>query len=135
MSWPLSKVFPIPSRSAGVFLVETLVGFIDDRVWALNSSLIGDAYLNFGLLGTIIVMMLYGAALKFLYLKFRRGALHIVIYVLATLYAMNMIWVSIEVWPQALTVLSYAFALIWLGKTVFNVRGTRVPARSVVTAS
>jgi hypothetical protein len=110
--------------------VDTLVGFIEDRVWALNSSLIGDAYLNFGLTGVVIVMALYGALLKILYLRFRQGVLHVVIYVLAMLYGLNMLWVSIEVWPQALTVLSFALALIWAGKTVFDPRGVKAPGES-----
>lgn len=126
LSWPVSKIIPLPSRSAGVYLVETLVGFIDGRKWALNSSLIGDAYLNFGLSGVVVIMVLYGALLKHLYLKFRQGGIHVVIYVLATLYGVNMLWVSIEVWPQALTVLTFAFALIWLGKQPFHLHGTKV---------
>jgi oligosaccharide repeat unit polymerase len=130
LTWPLSKILPLPSRNAGVFLVDTLVGFIEDRVWALNSSLIGDAYLNFGLTGVVIVMALYGALLKILYLRFRQGVLHVVIYVLAMLYGLNMLWVSIEVWPQALTVLSFALALIWAGKTVFDPRGVKAPGES-----
>ena len=125
LSWPLSKFIALPSRSSGVYLVETLVGFVDDRKWALNSSLIGDAYLNFGLPGIVAVMVLYGALLKQLYLTFLRGGIHIVIYVLATLYGVNMLWVSIEVWPQALTVLCFAFAVNWLGRTVFQPRGTK----------
>ena len=135
LSWPLSKFLPLPSRSAGVYLVETLVGFVDDRKWALNSSLIGDAYLNFGLLGVVVVMVLFGALLKLLYLKFRRGNLHIVIYVLAVLYGVNMMWVSVEVWPQALTVLSFAFFLIWLGETLFNLSITHARVRRRPAAS
>ena len=134
LSWPLSKFLPLPSRSAGVYLVETLVGFVDGRKWALNSSLIGDAYLNFGLPGVVVVMVLFGALLKLLYLKFRRGSIHIVTYVFATLYGVNMIWVSIEVWPQALTVLFCSSVLIWLGETLFNLRHTRVRVGRNATA-
>jgi membrane protein implicated in regulation of membrane protease activity len=75
-------------------------------------------------------MALYGALLKILYLRFRQGVLHVVIYVLAMLYGLNMLWVSIEVWPQALTVLSFALALIWAGKTVFDPRGVKAPGES-----
>ena len=77
LSWPLSKVYPFPGRSAGVFIVEELIGFGKDQErWGFNASLIGDAYLNFGFSGVVMVMLLFGALLKILYLKFRQGNLH-----------------------------------------------------------
>jgi hypothetical protein len=123
LSWPLSKVISLPARSAGVFIVEELLGFGKNQErWGFNASLIGDAYLNFGLSAVVIVMLLFGALLKILYLKFRQGNLHCAIYTLALLSAVQAFWVSIDVWPQALTILSFAFVLILLGKTVFNLR-------------
>jgi hypothetical protein len=122
LSWPLSAFLPIPGRSAGIFIIETLVGFADDRKWGVNATLIGDAYLNFGLLGVPLVMGIYGALLKTIYLKFRQGLLHSAIYALVTVYGMQMLWGSIEVWPQALTILCFAFAVIALGNSVFTLR-------------
>ena len=72
-----------------------------------------------------MVMLLFGALLKLLYLKFRQGNLHGAIYTLAVLSAVQVFWVSIEVWPQALTVIVFAVLLIFLGKTVFRVRSAR----------
>ena len=107
-TWPLNKFFIIPGRSAGIFIIDTLVGFPDGRSWGLNASLIGDAYLNFGLGGVVIVMLLFGALLKVLYLKFRQGSVHGAIYSLALLSSLQAFWLSIEVWPQALTTLAFA---------------------------
>jgi oligosaccharide repeat unit polymerase len=122
LSWPLSAFLPISGRSAGIYIVETLVGFTDDRRWGVNATLIGDAYLNFGLWGVTIVMGIYGALLKLIYLKFRQGVLHSTIYALAIVYGMQMLWGSIEVWSQTLTILCFAFAVIVVGNTVLNLR-------------
>jgi oligosaccharide repeat unit polymerase len=123
LSWPLSTVLPIPGRSAGVFIVDTLAGFTDERKWGVAATLIGDAYLNFGISGVLIVMGVYGALLKIVYVKFRQGVMHSVVYALAILYGLQMFWGSIEVWPQALTVLCFASLVTVLGNTVFNLRG------------
>ena len=127
LSWPLNKFIFIPGRSAGVYIVETLVGFASgESKWAVNASLIGDAYLNFGLWGTAVVMTLYGAVVKTLYLQFRQGRLHAAAYVLALIYSLQMMWASFEVWPQALTVLAFVSGLIFLGETLLRVRSRGV---------
>jgi oligosaccharide repeat unit polymerase len=126
LSWPLSQVVSLPGRSAGVFIVEELVGFGKNQErWGFNASLIGDAYLNFGFSGVVMVMLLFGALLKLLYLKFRQGKLHCAIYTLAVLSAVQAFWVSIEVWSQALTVIGFAVSLIVLGSTIFRVKSAR----------
>jgi oligosaccharide repeat unit polymerase len=123
LSWPLNSVLPIPGRSAGVFIIEELVGFGKNQErWGVNASLIGDAYLNFGLAGVAVVTLLLGILLKLLYLKFRDGSVHGAIYTVALLSAVQAFWVSIEVWPQALTTVSFTVFLIWLGNTVLRVR-------------
>jgi len=126
LTWPLSKVVSLPGRSAGVFIVEELVGFGDDQPrWGFNASLIGDAYLNFGFGGVVVVTLLFGALIKLLYVKFRHGDLHCAIYTLAVLSAVQAFWVSIEVWPQALTVIGFAVSLFFLGSTIFQVKPGR----------
>jgi hypothetical protein len=67
-------------------------------------------------------MGLYGGLLKMVYLKFREGVMHSLIYALATLYRMCVLSSSIEVWSQTLMVSSFAFVLILLGKTFFNLQ-------------
>lgn len=123
LSWPLSKVVSLPARSAGVFIVEELIGFSrHQRRWGFNASLIGDTYLNFGFGGVVMVMLVFGALLKLLYLNFRQGNLDCAIYTFAVLSAIQAFWVSIEVWPQALTVLTFAIVLVFAGNTIFRIR-------------
>ena len=123
LTWPLDKFLPIPGRSAGVYIIETLVGFSgDEQKWGVNASLIGDAYLNFGLTGVAIVMSLFGVLLKVLYVQFRQGRLHAAIYVIALISAVQAFVVSIEVWPQAMITLVFASGVIGLGNTVFRLR-------------
>ena len=113
----------IPGRSAGVYIVEALAGFSDDEHrWGVNASLIGDAYLNFGLGGVAIVMAVFGTVLKLLYLKFRQGILHPAIYALALISSLQAFVVSIEVWPQAVITLGFALAVIYSGSTIFRLR-------------
>ena len=126
-TWPLNKLVYIPGRSAGVFIVETLVGFMtEEGKWAVNASLIGDAYLNFGLWGVPIVMALYGAVAKALYVKFRQGRVQAAVYVLALICGLQMSWVSIEVWPQTLILLVFTRGLIFAGETVFQAKRRRI---------
>jgi oligosaccharide repeat unit polymerase len=122
LTWPLSKFMPIPGRSAGVYIVEILGGADKDRKWGVAASLVGDAYLNFGLLGVVAIMVLYGAFLKILYLKFRQGVMHSAIYSLAIVMALKIFMGSIEKWSQALTTVSFAVVLILLGKTFFTIQ-------------
>jgi len=122
-TWPLGKFMAIPGRSAGVYIVEALAGFSDDEHrWGVNASLIGDAYLNFGLGGVAIVMAVFGTVLKLLYLKFRQGILHPAIYALALISSLQAFVVSIEVWPQAVITLGFALAVIYSGSTIFRLR-------------
>ena len=78
-------------------------------------------------------MDVYGAALKMIYLKFRQRVLHSTVYALAVLAGMQMLWGSIEVWPQTLSMLLFAFAITLAGKTVFNLRKTTLARDSLKT--
>ena len=102
------------------------MGFGSDQPrWGFNASLIGDAYLNFGFSAVVLIMLLFGALIKILYVKFRHGDLHCAIYTLAVLSAVQAFWVSIDVWPQALTVIGFAVSLMFLESTIFRVRPGR----------
>lgn len=122
-SWPLSEFLPIPGRSAGVFIIETLVGFTGDRRWGLHTLFIGETYLNFGLAGVAIIMMLFGLLLKALYVKFREGQMQGTIYVLVVLHLVQFFLISIDIfWQQGVTVVIFALGMIYFGKTVFRLR-------------
>jgi len=124
LSWPLSEVLPIPGRSAGIFIIETLVGFSQERRWGLHASLIGDAYLNFGLFGIMLIMPLFGMLSKLLYAKFRRGRLNPAIYVFAAVYGVNLFLKSIETWPHTLAGLVFMWVIIRLADFLnFSQRG------------
>jgi hypothetical protein len=116
LSWPLPKFLPIPGRSAGVFIIDTLIGSTEERKWGLHASLIGDAYLNFGLAGIGIVMVLYGMMLKLLYVKFCVGILHSGLYVLTAMYAVHLFLKSIEAWPHMLTIIIFAVFILFAAK-------------------
>jgi hypothetical protein len=112
LSWPISEVLPIPGRSAGIFIIESLVGFSKDNRWGLHASLIGDTYLNFGLFGIMLIMPLFGMLCKLLYAKFRSGQLNAAIYVFASVYGVNLFLKSIDAWPYTLAGLVFIWAII-----------------------
>ena len=115
LSWPLPKLMPIPGRSAGVFIIETLEGFHSERKWGLHASLIGDAYLNFGLVGILLIMPLFGMLAKLLYVKLRTGTLNAALYAFAAVYGVNLFLKSIESWPHMLTGLVFMLGIIRFG--------------------
>jgi oligosaccharide repeat unit polymerase len=120
LTWPLNQFLPIPGKSAGIFIVETLVGFSEGEKWGVNPSLIGDAYLNFGLTTVALLMLLFGALLKIVYVKFRNGTLHIAIYGIALFSALQICFLSIDKWPQALITLVFTYFLILIGNTILQ---------------
>ncbi|MGH7794183.1 MAG: oligosaccharide repeat unit polymerase [Candidatus Binatia bacterium] len=121
LTFPLSKLLPIPGRSAGVYIVETLVGFHSEDRWGLHASLIGDAYLNFGVIGIMLIMPLFGMLMKLLYAKFRKGTLNAALYAFATVYGLNLFLKSIEAWPHMLVGLVFIVVITRLS-VLFNFR-------------
>ena len=112
LTFPLSKLLPIPGRSEGIYIIETLVGFHTEDKWGLHAALIGDAYLNFGLIGILLVMPLFGVLIKLLYVKFRAGTLNSSVYSFAAIYAVYIFLKSIEAWPHMLTGLVFMMVIV-----------------------
>ena len=113
--WPLSKLLELPGRSAGVFITQMLVGF-DDHKWGFHATLIGDAYLNFGLIGVMIVTAVFAMILKIIYLGFRERFISNAWYALAVIYSLRIFFESIEKYGEALTILVFVFAITKMGQ-------------------
>jgi oligosaccharide repeat unit polymerase len=119
--WPLAKFLPIPEgRSAGKFMADALTDF-SDVTWGFHATLIGDAYLNFGLFGVFLCTALFGVIGKVVYTEFRRGTIDPVYYVLGLVYATRIFFESIEKLPELMIVLVFAFLVVRLGQTVLTV--------------
>jgi oligosaccharide repeat unit polymerase len=125
LSWPLSMFLPIPGRSPGIFIVETLMGFANEHRWGLHASLIGDTYLNFGMWGILLIMPLFGILSKLLYAKFRAGTLSAAFYAFVAVYGVNLFLKSIDAWQNILTGLVFMLVLVRLAD-VFYSSATRV---------
>lgn len=115
--WPLSEVFNLPVKSAGVFIAQKLIGF-GTRKWGFHATLIGDSYLNFGLIGLLITTTVFGMILKTLYREFRIGSINNTLYALALVYSMRIFFESIEKYGETITVLSFAFLVMKLGQVL-----------------
>jgi hypothetical protein len=99
-----------------MFIIETLEGFHSERKWGLHASLIGDAYLNFGLVGILLIMPLFGLLARLLYVKLRGGTLNAAPYAFVVIYGVNLFLKSIESWPHLLTGLVFMLAILRFGK-------------------
>ena len=122
--WQLSKFLDLPGKGAGTFIVQTLLGE-SERSWGFHATLIGDAYLNYGFMGVLLVSASFGMVLKLIYSGFRRGHIDASYYSLAAIYCMRIFYESVEKFGEMLVVLTFAFAIIRLGETVFNIRRTK----------
>ena len=123
--WPLSKLLELPGRSAGVFITQMLVG-LDDHKWGFNATLIGDAYLNFGLIGVIIVTAVFAMILKIIYLGFRERFISNAFYALAVMYSVRVFFESIEKYGEAIVILAFVFATIKIGQVFSRTAFVRV---------
>ncbi|HET8580414.1 MAG TPA: O-antigen polymerase [Nitrospiraceae bacterium] len=113
--WPLSQILELSGRSSGIVVVERLVGLGRQR-WGLGISLMGDAYVNFGVPGIPIVMGLFGLLVKMLYVGFRRGSIHSAVYVLAAIHSAGMLINGIDLWIYALIILASTLFVISMGR-------------------
>jgi len=118
--WPLTKFVELSGKSAGVFIVQTLVG-MGERKWSLHATLIGDAYLNFGILGVFVVTAVFGLLLSNAYKAFRQGAIGAPYYSLALFYSLRIFFESVEKWGEGLVMIVFAFLLIKVGPRLLNI--------------
>jgi oligosaccharide repeat unit polymerase len=114
--WPITEVLHLPGKSSGRFIFQELVS--RDRKTGFNPSLIGDAYLNFGLTGVFVVTIVIGLMLKILYIEFRRGSIVNVLYVILVVYIMWIFFTSIQKYSEALVVLCFSLLIIKSGQAI-----------------
>lgn len=112
--WPLSKFLGL-GQSAGVYMAQTLVG-IQDHQWGFHATLIGDAYLNFGLIGVIVATIVFGIVLRILYGQIRVTITNTAVYAFAMVYSLRMFFESIEEFPETLFVLGFVVFAARLGR-------------------
>lgn len=126
MLWPWSNLLNLGGKSAGIYIVETLVGFAEEEGssgqrtrWGVHALLIGDAYLNFGLLGVILLTIAFGMILKAVYVRFREGIVPDVLFVLFVIYSIVYIFYgSIEKFGETLIIFAFAIFVIKLGEAL-----------------
>lgn len=112
---PMNKILLLPEKSSGVYMVQVLAG-MGDRRWGLHATLIGDAYVNFGVPGVAAVMAFFGFLVRIAYTSFRHGYLHCALYAIMLVYALRIVFESIEKWGEFCIVLAVAAGLLALGK-------------------
>lgn len=113
--WPLTEFLGFAGQSAGVLMATTLLG-VRDRPWGFHATLIGDAYLNFGLWGVLTATVIFGMALRILYAQVRPSVSNTAIYALAAIYSLRILYISIEEFPHALATMCFAVFAVQLGR-------------------
>jgi hypothetical protein len=120
ISWPLPDLFDLPQSSAGAFIVEDTMGFFDSHEWGFHASLMGDAYLNFGVPGMVLIVMGFGVLVKLLYVRFRTGNLRAPVYVLAATYSLRIFLESVEKWGELIPVIVYLYAALYAARLIYG---------------
>jgi oligosaccharide repeat unit polymerase len=116
--WPLSKLLPIPSRSTGIYLVQSTRKY--KTTWGLLPSLAGDAYVNFGVAGILVVSFLFGFLIKLLY--GHRRKIPDVLYAVLLVYVVRVYTESLDKWGELLVVAVYTILLLHLPRVEELVR-------------
>ena len=106
--WPLSEALPV-GKSTGVYIVQSRIG---TDVFGVGPSILGDAYVNFGFIGFLVVPTLFGIVLRQLYEQFRKHKLRPAIYAIIAVYAVRITFESINKWSELVTVTGFAVAAI-----------------------
>lgn len=109
--WPFNELLDLPGRSSGVFIVENTAGLVGRR-WGFHPTLIGDAFLNWGLPGALAVPTAAGWLAHQMYARFRRGRVSPILYALALVYGMRLFFESIDKWGEMVVVLGTGLLLI-----------------------
>lgn len=110
--WPASNLLGMEGRSAAIYLVERTAGFAGDATYGFLPSMVGDAFVNFGVAGVVVVCLAFGLALKAVYLRFREGRLPTVLYAIVMVYLLRMFVETVERWPEVLVVVAFAVATV-----------------------
>jgi hypothetical protein len=122
--WPASAILDLSARSAGIFIVETLLMF-GDRRWGFHATLIGDAYLNFGQIGVFITVTIFGMVLNRLYIRFRKGVINSAFYAISIVYGIRIFFESIEKFGEMLVVLFFALLIIKFGHVLTQISSAK----------
>ena len=100
--------------------------------WGFHATIVGDAYLNFGLIGVFVVTTIFGMILQMLYRGFRGGMINDALYALATVYSMRMFFESVEKYGETMIVLVFAFLVINFGQMLWQISRRPAPSRATL---
>lgn len=89
---------------------------VKDPGWGFHPSVIGEAFVNFGPAGVVLVGIAFGLIGSVLYRKLQRGRLPLFAYGIAAIYLVRIFFESIQKWPEALVVLSVALLIEWVSQ-------------------
>jgi oligosaccharide repeat unit polymerase len=117
--WPLTKLLELPAQSAGILIADTLFGFAEHK-WSFHAALIGDAYLNFGLIGVLVVTIIFGAIVKEVYVSTKQKRVNDAIYALIIVSSMRIFFEGVEQFSEMLVLLVFAGIVIYFGQ-ILNV--------------
>jgi oligosaccharide repeat unit polymerase len=117
--WPLSKLLGLSGRSAGVFMVDTLLPDyhpVSRGKWGFHATLIGDAYLNFGAMGVIVATAIFGIVLHIAYTQVKERLSNAAFYGLAIICCLQIFYISVESAADIFLMLGFAVFVVQLGK-------------------
>jgi hypothetical protein len=129
LAWPVSSLLHLPGRSVGVMIVEQTMG-LQNPGWGLHPSAIGEAYVNFGVLGITVVCLAFAAVGVRIYRVLLERRIPLFIYSIAVVYLVRVLFESVQKWPEALVVLAAGGLMQWVSKHLLP--STPAPAGACV---
>lgn len=111
--WPISDFIGIDGKSSGKYIIETLVG---TDSFGIHPTIIGDTYLNYGLIAVPIILILFGAICRALYLAFKLEYVPLPLYTISAIYLLRIYYESVDKYKEFLVILLFMILFYKLGQ-------------------
>ena len=116
--YPFNRVFSIADTNGGVYILRGLTGWDD---WGFHATLIGDSFANFGIIGIIIVNIIFGYLLHSIYVKrFSKNIFSTLFYIITFIYMLRIYNESIQKYQEWFTVIFYFLFFIFYYNLTFK---------------
>ena len=114
--WPISDFISLPGKNTGKFIIEELTG----RDFGIHPSIIGDIYLNYGLVHTPIIQIIIGFICRAFYINFRSNLLPLSIYCITAVNIVRVYFESVDKYKEVLVIFAFCIFIYKLAHYVLG---------------
>lgn len=124
--WPVSDFIGMHGKSTGSYIIEELTG----RTFGIHPSIIGDIYLNYGLILIPFLLIIFGIIIRALYILFRSNILPLSIYSITAVNFIRIYFESSDKYKEALTIFLFCILIHYIAQYVLRAAsGSNQPVR------